>query len=234
MNKQEIAQQDVNKRVCIVLNSYGEKVASIPFLASSAAEFILLTDSIDSMALDAKSISIKPGTTKQELRSDLQYACLRYGKTAMVYARSIEDQDAITNIVTIKSDISRLNDYNFSLYSKYLVNYSADNAEGLLTVGLTAEKHTALENLVNEYDGHIEEPREDINKRKDINNQIEQMIKDSSDALADVFDGLIETFPEDDPFYIAYQSARIVISPATRHRKDDDDDGDDDDDNSDE
>ena len=226
MNKQDIAVQDVNKRVCVVLNEYREQVESIPLLTSSAAEFFVLKDKIDSVALDAKSVSQKPGSNKQKLRIEVQEECLSYGKIAMVYARKIEHDDAMANIVTVKSDLTQLNDYNFSLYSKYLVNYSAVNAEGLLNVGLTAERHIKLESLVSEYDEHMEEPKEDINRRKDLNQTLDQLIKASKDALADIFDGLIENFSHDDAFYIAYHSARIVTSPATRHKTDVDDDSD--------
>lgn len=223
MNKNEIAQQDTNRRVSVVLLDFGVQVSSIPLLASSVPGFVQLTGNIDTLALEAKSISQKPGTNKQKLRADLQEECLSYGKTAMVYARSIKDEDGIVNILTVKHDILSLNDYNFALYGKYLVNYSVTHAEGLLNVGLTAEVNTELSLMVTAFDEHMEEPREDINKRKDLNMQLEKMIKESSDALADVFDGLVERFPTDDPFYIAYHSARIVNSPATRHKTDEDD-----------
>lgn len=222
MDKRNVAQQDANLRVFEVCKIYPEDVARIPALKAGFDRFTLLLQAFTDVSLQVSTIAEHPAGNRQKLRSNLIDACMKSGKCVAVYARSIDDDDLLNQVLVNKSDFVHLQYYELYIYGQFFSEYCEANAEALLDFGVTEEQRSTLNSSFAAYKSHYEEPQERVNKRKQLNSELKEITKETAAMLHDIFDPLIESFDDDNPFAVDYKLARIVREPSTRHRDDSD------------
>lgn len=222
MDKKLITYFERNTRCAELFADNPEKCNQSPLLLQSTTRFTNLNNSTNKKALEIKSIGRITKSTKFQSFESLVSICEKVGKLSLSYAKLSGDRDSETKIISSKTNLLRLRDYDFVLYAHWFLGYLESNKEALTNCGITEEMITKLKTETDHATELEQEPRNRINRRKNLHDEIEVGIKETTRILNDEIDNLMAIFPETDPFYIAYFTARTLIKPQTAHKTEDD------------
>lgn len=223
MNKIYLAYQDANLRVRKVFDANPEEVAKNSSFATHAAEYGVLVGEITDLEVAAGEIVPTTASSKKQARAHLETVCLQHCKLMYVFAEESNNYQLMDFLKVNKSDYPVLRTADMSIYGLALLKNTTTYADHLVAVGIGEEQIVELTEANTVFMELMEDPREQINKRKDILTSIEEKVEQTKHMLDKVFDYLIESYPSDLQFVKDYKLARIVVDPATHHRTDDDD-----------
>lgn len=167
----------------------------------------------------------KTAANKALAREELVSIDLKLSNVLKVFANDQKDENLLSLLHTSEYTLSqRLRSQELLSYSENLLDSVVKNIESLIFYGVTEALVNELRDEIKDYSDSISEPRHLISERKTNNELLEENISNCSQLLIKKVDPLIELFKDDHEFYLAYKSARMIVDPAKRHRKDDEDD----------
>lgn len=223
MDKRSAALQDANLRICSVFKQYPEDLAKNETMAATAITFESQVDGISKLSVKIGAIPAVNATSKGEARTRLMEICLKVGALMHVLAGGVNDMTLQNFIILTGSSLRRLRSADMDIYAQALVQYVNQYTDKISSVGITETQVTILTNTSSEYNTLLEMPKEMVNKRKDLLGVMKKELGETTDIIETKFDLLIKGYDSNDPFAIAYKSARIVVDPITIHRKSEDD-----------
>lgn len=221
MDKTIIAQQDANLRVKNVFERYPEEVAKNVSLETHVAEFQALVTEIIDLDVSIENIPNIIASSKNMARSEIIDLNLRRSKQMYVFAGETKNYKLTDFLKVNVSAYNHLRTADVAAYAQALLQNVILYAPDLVEVGIGDEQIAELTAATDAFLKLQEDPRAQINQRKKMISNMKLKIEETKTMLAKVFDFLISSYPADSAFVQDYQVARIVVDPATHHRKDD-------------
>ncbi len=219
MNKTITARHNANKQVLIVLSNFNSKYAGIPVFVHAVSVFDGLINNTEDLFTKVGSVPNKTAGNKNIARAELVGVSIKVSNIVKVYAFMTKNENLSNSIISSESELAmRMRQQDLLDYSKNLANNIAPIATELLNYGLSEALIEELTKEIAEFKEVISEPRQLINERKTSNELIEDNIDKVYSLLINQLDPLMELFVDDNEFYIAYKSARMIVDPASRKK----------------
>ena len=221
MDKNSIAYQDTFIRVNTVWKTYADDVAKNEALSTNVTKFGTLVVEINDLNVNIGVIPTVIAQPKHQARVELEDSCLTLSGLMHILAVQVNDLTLVEFLVLTISAYHKMRSAEVNQYAQALMVYIVKYQEQLSSVGIGDAQVTDFSEKTQTYSTNMEEPKETINKRKDLLVKMKKKVEEGKKMLDEIFDFMIKLYPSDSDFVIAYKSARVVVDPGTRHQTDD-------------
>lgn len=150
---------------------------------------------------------------KAAVREELQDTVLVIGHQVSALAAVTKDAVLAAVVGFTRSDVVVLSGNDLDKLAKRVSAAALANLAALADYGILQEDVTALDALIEEFDGAKVGPRNAIVERAAETATLPDAISGTTDILRDRLDKLMTKFRKPNPeFYAGYQSARVVVN----------------------
>lgn len=207
------------QQVILVLEKYSSIYAGVAILVGAIAELKVLVEELAGFMVKVESFPSVSTGNKSLIHAELSDSTFKLSNVLLAYANINADENMKNYLISSESVINdRLRDQQLFDYAKGVEERIALLGDALTPYGVSDELKVTLTQCIESFAEVTVEPRQLINDRKTTNELLLEKISEASTLITERIDTMVELFKDNNPFYLEYKNARMIVNPATRHR----------------
>ena len=190
--------------------------ATVPAFATVATTLRTTYDNIIDAA-QQETLAIT-GITMDKTQARLALCNEAAGIAAAIfaYASSISDNEMKEQVNYPVSKLQNTNDELLIPVCNNILSIATTNAAAIIPYGVSAARVTAFEDIIEDYQNLIPNPRNAVSNRSAVRTSIKNLFKDADLMLKSQLDKLALQFKTtEEDFYNTYRNNRIILDAAT-------------------
>ncbi|MFY9151803.1 MAG: hypothetical protein WAO52_07315 [Prolixibacteraceae bacterium] len=159
-------------------------------------------------------------TEKQTQQETLIENSFELASMLFAFAQRTGDQVLKSKVDFPISVLKNQRDGELAVSCKNILNLGTSQQAALVEYGITPEKLSSLQNLINQYEIQLPAHRVIVSERKATNEKMKGLFADALGIIANQIDRMMVRYKGALPdFYASYQNARKILDYGIRHEK---------------
>ena len=212
MTSAQIAKLNMYNAVISYCNASNVTIAAMPPLKLVFEQFQRTVAAITVLGKKESKIIAGIRENKVKIRKSLIQTVVRLASPAAAYALGIGDSELKQRLTTTASDLTRMKDEDLSNACMNIIDAINENVDSLAEYNISADKVTALSDLVKKYNDEKPRPRNAVSQRSVHATELKALFRTADDILKNQMDKMIASFKlSDAPFYGPYKKNRTIV-----------------------
>lgn len=218
MKKHEENVLTMYKTVCSILKSAGTILVGLSGSQEKIEAFSGILNQIEQKETELKTLTAGKTQSKRSAEKELVDEIFKICQAMLLFSKSAKNLELAAKTKVTKTELLRLRDSELLAKVREINSLAKINESNIAGYGITNERLTALEEMINSYESKILSKETSFADKTAARGELTALFKSADELLKTELDRFVELVKDSSPdFYNMYKEARYIRNLGVRH-----------------